>query len=215
MASLCPRCGAEFPMEFAPGQARVQPHCRDCHLVVEVPPPMLEAGDEDDELAYELDEWGVAERGALTAALAEREILYRWEPGLTLVVPVDVEELVDALLDDIDEAEWEPDDDEDGGEDDDEDDEDGGEDAQTAMSELFVAADRLSHHPDDVAAAADLLTAGEVVDDTNPPYGIEVQVWERVRELTAEVARHLDRATDEDAVANAARNLRDFLRGYV
>ena len=216
MVSLCPRCGAELPLELhAPGYARIAPQCRDCRLVVEDPPPMLAPGDDDDELEYELDEWAVADRGAVTAALVERELPYRWEPGLALVVRVTDEELVDSLLDDIEDAEWEADGDDDGDADEDDEQVEGGEEAQAAMSDLFVSADRLSHHPEDGAAAVELFNAADVVEASGPPYGIEAHVWDRVGALAGEVSRHLEESAGEDAVAASARSLRDFLRGYV
>jgi hypothetical protein len=217
VASFCPRCGAELPVDVLGATfVGTKAQCPECQVVVDRPAPVLAVGDDEDELDYELDEWGVAERGVLTAALVERGVPYRWEGGLTLVVRVDQEDLVDSLLDDLEDTEWDGDDaDDDADDDEDTDDEDGGEEAQTAMSDLFVAADRLAHHPDDGGAALQLLAAAEVVDASPPPYGVEAHVWERVGALAEEVTRHLDGAADEDAVAASARTLRDFLRGYV
>ena len=52
-------------------------------------------------MGFELEEWSAGERGRLSAGLAGAGIAFRWEPGLTLVVRVADEELVDALLDDM------------------------------------------------------------------------------------------------------------------
>jgi hypothetical protein len=119
---------------------------------------------------------------------------------------VDVDE--DAVDDDDDD-----DGDDDGGEDDDDD--DGGEEAQEAMSDLFVAADRLQHAPSDQDVGDELSALAAIVDASAPPYGIARPVWRRIQALSAAVAGDLAEGTDEDTVATDARALRDFLRDLV
>jgi hypothetical protein len=141
---------------------------------------------------------------------------------LTLVVSVVDEDLAEQVLDDVEEAEldagW---DEEDGalpvdadleGEEGDEVDDDV---AQAAMGDLFVAADRLMHEPDDELVAAELGAAAALVDDSPPPYGIDAELWDRVRELAAAVLADVDEGADEEAVARDARMLRDVLRPWV
>ncbi|HEX2041936.1 MAG TPA: hypothetical protein VHF24_04795 [Acidimicrobiales bacterium] len=214
MTRCCPFCGAESDLTTA--------RCRDCKMALPEPPPAADAEADVDEVVYELDDWPVGARVQVTSTLIERGIGCRWEPGLTLVVAAVDEEATEDVLDDVEDAEiadeWEE---VDGGlpveaelevDDGDEVDDDV---AQAAMGDLFVAADRLMHEPTDDLVAAELGAAAALVDDSPPPYGIDPEMWERVRELAAAVLADLDEGADEDAVARDARVLRDVLRPWV
>ena len=206
MITYCPRCGAQYREEPGGEWLDTSARCVDCRLAVTAPPAMLaRSGSGDDEVEYDLAEWDVPERGAATTALLEAEIPYRWEPDLILVVPAVAEDEVDRLLEDLDEVEEAEDD---GGI-------DGGEEAQGAMADLFVAADRLMHEPTDGEVAADLGAAAGIVGENPPPYGIEDQLWGKLREVSAEVCGDLDAQADPDVVAEHARTLREILRPYV
>lgn len=233
MTACCPFCGAEYDVAAA--------RCWDCKVALVEPSsaPTLAPDTGSDEVAYELDEWPVEARVQLTAVLAERGIACRWEPGMDLVVAVVDDEATERVLDEIEQRELADDDwdDEDDDEDDDVlsdreallgaamggdgdggdsgDDGDGGDIAQAAMADLFVAADRLMHEPADDLVAAELGAAAAVVDDSPPPYGIDAEMWDRVRELAAVVVGNLDAQASEDDVARDARVLRDVLRPWV
>lgn len=213
MTRCCPFCGAESDLTTA--------RCRDCGMALADPPPPGPDPDDVDEVVYELDDWPVGARVQVTSTLIERGIACRWEPGLTLVVAAVDEGATEQALDDVEGAEldedWEDgdalpaDDGREGdlaGEADDD-------VAQAAMGDLFVAADRLMHEPGDDLVAAELGAAAALVDDSPPPYGIDPEMWERVRELAAAVVADLDEQADEDAVARDARVLRDVLRPWV
>jgi hypothetical protein len=164
-----------------------------------------------DEVVYGLDEWPASERAALTAALVELDAPYRWEPGIVLVVPAAAETDVDRLLDDIEAAEGV-----DAAVVEDDSAEDGGEEAQTAMVELFVAADRLQHTPWDKSMAADLCRAVDAVTASLPPYGVEPAVWRHVQKRGEALAESASQEIiDDEVVAAGARSLRDLLREYV
>jgi len=232
IVACCPWCGAE--------RSAADTRCRDCKLSLADPPePTLAEGADEDDVGFELEEWSAAERGRLSAGLRERAISFRWEPGLTLVVRLADEELVDALLDDMesedrgsrrgapvdgdedfdgddDDLDGDDDDgDDDGDDDEDEDDEEGGERAQAAMGDLFVAADRLMQRPDDGKVAERLLAASAVVQGSNPPYGFEPVAWLQIRELASAVVEAVETDADDVAVARESRTLRDALRPYV
>jgi len=234
IVACCPWCGAEF------GAADTR--CWDCKLgLTDLPEPTLpEGGDEADEVGFELEEWSAGERGRLSAGLRERGIAFRWEPGLTLVVGTPDEELVDALLDDMESEDLSPgggnlaggtggtggtvaadddddaaDDDDDDEDEDDEEDEDGGERAQAAMGDLFVAADRLIQRPDDGRVAEALLAATAIVAESRPPYGFEALAWLQIRELASATVEAIESEADDVAVAREARTLRDALRPYI
>ena len=183
--------------------------CPDCGVALADAPAMLRPS--DNEIQYGLDEWPANERAAVTAALADLDAPYRWEPDLVLVVPAAAESDVDRLLDDIEAAER---DEPEAGEGDDE--LDGGEEAQVAMADLFTAADRLQHDPRDAGLAEDAARAASVVQQSLPPYGVERRLWARVQELAAAVVDSSSQDyVDEDTVAADAHALRELLRAYV
>ena len=168
MITYCPRCGSrirEKPyLEMGDSLSR----CDECTLTLPEAPLMLAPGNDEDEVQYDLAEWQVGERAAATTALLEVDIPYRWEQDLVLTVPAVAEAEVDVLLDELEEVE----------ELDEEDEAEEGDDlggdiqAHTAMGDLFVAADRLQHDPNDVRMVADALEAELVVADSGPPYGV-------------------------------------------
>ena len=208
MITYCPRCGAKFRDDFAADLIEVGGRrCTDCGLEAGNPPAMLARGNDEDEVEYDLAEWEPGERGAATATMLEADIPYRWEADLVLVVPAVAEEEVDRLLDELGEVDELHEDDDQGA--------DGGEEAQGAMSDLFVAADRLQHDPTDPDVVIEVLDAANVVGDSLAPYGIARPVWRRIQELSATVVTDLEDAVDEETVAADARTLREYLRDLV
>ncbi|MDQ6728548.1 MAG: hypothetical protein M3066_20660 [Actinomycetota bacterium] len=211
MIAFCPRCGAEFPEQVrGAGLVVHAERCADCGLTVADPPPMLAPGPEEDEVEYELAEWPVTGRSEAVSGLVDAEIAYRWEADLVLVVPAVAEEEVDRLFDELEE----------GGEPGvvaaaADDDADGGEEAQAAMADLFVAADRLQHAPNDEGIGDDLVAAATLVRASAAPYGIERPVWRRIQDLAGSLVGDMEEAAEEDVVAEDARSLRDFLRDLV
>ena len=99
MILFCPRCGSEFPAKFRGEWFDSGPICSDCGVAVGDPPAMLAPSEA--EMTYGLDEWPVADRAAVTSALVDDDVPYRWEAGVVLVVPDAVEALVDGILDDL------------------------------------------------------------------------------------------------------------------
>jgi hypothetical protein len=216
MNQFCPRCGALFApdvnMEFSTTQAL----CVECGLSIEDPPEYLAPSEvDDDQIAYDLAEWPPDDRAIASADLVELGIPYRWEENLVLVVPAGVEEQVDAILDEIDENALASDEDalvelEAG--------EDGGEEAAIAMSDLFIAADGLSHDTYDEPRVVEFIEAASAVGQCLPPYGIEPPVWNRVQKEASAIVTALEKGEDGDdneTITSAARALRDFLRNYV
>ncbi len=210
MITYCPRCGTQFVESTLGESIEATRRCVACAVSLSEAPLMLAQGNDEDEVQYDLGEWEMEERSAATTALLEVDIPYRWEADLVLVVPAVAEVEVDGLLDSL-----EPVDEDGDAVADAEIGEDGGEEAHQAMTDLFVAADRLQHDPADVDVVADVLIATGTVGVSAPPYGIERPVWRRIQELAATVATDLEEAADEDTVAADARALRDFLRDLV
>jgi len=227
MILFCPRCGSEFPAKFRGEWFDSGPICSDCGVAIGDPPAMLAPSEE--EMTYGLDEWPVADRAAVTGALVDDDVPYRWEAGLVLVVPDAVEALVDGILDDLEGSgpapdlwdEGEPADpdadldadaeDADEAEDAEDEEADGGAEAQAAMSDLFVVADRLQHAPWDPDLNAELETLTAVVGASLPPYGVDRPTWTRIHDLAAAVGE----AGDDETASETIAALRDFLRPLV
>jgi hypothetical protein len=216
MNQFCPRCGALFAPDVNMEFSTTQVLCVECGLSLEDPPAYLAPSEvDDDQIAYELAEWPAEDRAIATADLVELGIPYRWEDNLVLVVPAGVEEQVDAILDEIDENALGSDEEalvelETG--------EDGGEEAATAMSDLFIAADGLSHETYDEERVVEFIEAASAVAQSLPPYGIEPQVWNRIQTDASAIVTNLEKGEDGDdseVVTSAAQALRDLLRNYV
>ena len=216
MNQFCPRCGAYFAPDVNMEFSTTQVLCVECGLSLEDPPAVLAPSEnDDDQIAYELAEWPPEDRAIATADLVEVEIPYRWEDNVVLVVPAGAEEQVDAILDEIDENALASDEsalvDLETGQ-------DGGEEATTAMSDLFIAADGLTHETYDEPKVVEFIEAASAVGQCLPPYGIEPLVWNRIQTEAAAVATTLEKGEegdDNEAVTAAARALRDLLRNYV
>ena len=202
-------------MARGPEMGAAYERCSDCHLTVGDPPAMLAPGPDDEEVEYDLEEWDVGERGAVTAALVNADIPYRWEAGLVLVVPTVAEDEVDLLLDELDEVDELAEAGAAGDEAEGAEDADGGEEAQAAMADLFVATDRLQHAPDDASIASEVTVAANTVRASAPPYGIDRPTWRQIQGLATAVVSDLEEAADEELVVSDAQAVRDFLRDFV
>jgi hypothetical protein len=214
---FCPRCGALFAPDVNLEFASTAVLCIECGLALVEPPHMLAPAENDNEqVAYDLIEWPPEDRVIATDDLAELGIPYRWEDGVVLVVPAANEEQVDALLDEIDENASDEEDEaallevEAG--------EDGGEEAASAMGELFVAADGMSHGTYEESEVVDFIEAASAVAQCLPPFGIEAQVWGRIQRESSAIVAALEKGNegdDDEGVIEAAQALRELLRHYV
>ena len=220
MNQFCPRCGAPFAPDVNMEFSTTQVLCVECGLSLEDPPEVLAPSEvDDDQIAYDLVEWPPEDRAIASADLVELGIPYRWEDNIVLVVPAGAEEQVDAILDEIDENAMSGDGEiaadalllAGAGE-------DGGEEAATAMSDLFIAADDLSHTTYDEEKVVEFIEAASAAGQCLPPYGMEPLVWNRIQTEAAAIVTTLEKGEDGDddeAVTSAARALRDLLRNYV
>lgn len=214
--NLCSHCGADY----TPG---VNAACRDCGLAPDLEtPPTLPAPSDDvratqagegegaaDEVIFDVAEWPAAQRAGFAGALHAEDVPFRWEAGPVLVVRTFDEAVVEGLLEDegIDDEEWQ------------EttgiaEEEEADEAAQTAMSELFDAADRLVRSPGSGEVVDEVSELAGIIGASPPPYGIEKQAWDEMASQ-AEAVVAAGAEADDGAVEDAARRLRDFLRTYV
>jgi hypothetical protein len=196
--SFCPACGAEYVAGVV--------ECVDC--LVELVPgraEVLAEGSEEDEVVFELSDWEPELRAELGRVLGKERLAYRWEGDGDLVVRDEDGDRVDQLLDAVEFPDALEADDGEG------DDEAG----HAAMSELFLAADRLMGDPGDAKAATDLVGASEVVHALHAPFGFGPEAWMQIRELAASVCDDLATDADDDVIVGDARTLREVLRRYI
>ncbi len=165
-----------------------------------------EAGLEGDQLVYELDEWSAADRQRLAEELTAGGVPFVWDASDALVVSADDEDAIEAILDAIEypdalEVALEGTGDND-------------EAAQDALSELFLASDRLMHDPSDEDGMNGLLKTVEVASEVGVPYGLAPATWKAVVEHATELRDGLT-ASDDELIVERATALRSLLRPYV
>ena len=219
----CPDCGAEYREGVTA--------CADCGVTLVDTPPVEVDGNANDEgtevVVYELADWTGEQRGELELRLKTEGIEHSWETGdghepnvgyentqpwelaTDLVVGELDEEVVDAMLDEIENPEAltpisEA-----------EDDDPNSEADYDAMSHLYVAADRLKDNPADLAVVGEFFDAADVAKGVKLPFGFDPDLWTRVLQLAASITTELEQEADDDAVASRAKELRDILFDFV
>lgn len=172
--------------------------------------PMLDP--DAPKVAYDIDDWTDEQQNLLIQALNEVGIVYEFDVEGAIVVLEENEERVEAIIDGIDD---DPDADDDEAAEDDGSGYDGPE-AMDVLSDLFVAADRLSHNatsPDGVLAIVDRAVDAEAMP---LPFGFERTVWADILEQVTALRTLLESAeSDDEGIEEQARLLRDTLRQYV
>jgi hypothetical protein len=152
------------------------------------------------QVGYDLTEWDDDSCTRLMDMLESESIAYRIDGDEIFVEGADeerVDELVTVILD-PDAVVTAP---------------EGGGDV---MSEMFVAADRLRHDPDDHAGAKALAEAASRAETQGPPYGMDPKWWAGIVEQAEQIAGILAAPVSEDEhVRELADGLRDALRPYV
>jgi hypothetical protein len=177
----------------------------------EVLPDPVALSDDESATEYDLADWPVDDRDALSRALTRQGHAFRWEGEVLLVRTAD-EALIESLLDLVeagDDVELEPDS------------SDAHADADRlpfeTLTTFFLAGERLKRNPLDADGLEELLAAVDVAEPTNPPFGVEQRLWERTCELADELAGALvdDDVPDEEAAQAIAEQLHDLLRPYI
>ena len=197
--SYCPECGAEYVAGVA--------ECADCGVaLVAGPPPSSDDDGDDEEVAYELGDWEPDLRRLLATTLAGERIPFLWEEDGELVVRAEDSDRVDQILDELEYPDALEVDDSPPAVD---------EGSYEALSDLFVAADRLAHDAEDPYLADELAQAAGVVVGSGPPFGFAPEEWARIQGLADDVADAITGEADADVIAGGARSLRDVLRKYV
>ena len=186
----------------------------------------MSAGDDDDEVLYDLADWEPEQRSTLDRILTAEGVAYRWEGGRgssswmapgpvsgpasppqasdQLVVAERHADVVEELIDELDHPDaLEVVDD------------DGDDGAAEVLSSLYVAGDVLAGAPGNLAAAHDLAQAIDSAGGLAVPYGLDPTAWEELRRRAATLAEHLGAGGGDDEVVDAARALRDAVRPFV
>lgn len=156
---------------------------------------------------YELDDWTDEQVNRLADALGKVQIPFEFDAEGGLVVLAIDEERVEDLLDSIESPDALAPDMEGESE---------SPDAQAALSDLFVATDRLRKHARSHEGVLGLVEAARVVEQMGVPFGFVPAVWNDIVGQTQRLhdALEQDSETDDEIEAHAAE-LRDLLRSYV
>jgi hypothetical protein len=156
-----------------------------------------------DQVAYDLSDWDDDRLTVLVDALDGAGIAHAWDGDELFFYAAD-EQSADELLDRVAHPHELPAEDDDGT---------GG---AELLGEVFVAADRLQRDPGDHEGTVSMLDLGHAVDATAVPYGLAPRDWGHLRERVTALCHQLRASTvDEDAVMDAAHELRNALRPYV
>jgi hypothetical protein len=185
----CPRCGAQY--------LATATTCADCGA------RLRPAGDEGDEVAYDLGDWTAEQRQELVEGLASEGVVARLEDG-ELVVPESAADLAEELIEEVDAPDALAAEDDDG--------DDAGADV---LSSLYVTSDVLVHDPDSSAAVVELLESVEAAGSLSLPYGLDGDQWSDLLRTADHLADLLGAAAEAAEVSAAARRLRDAVRPLV
>lgn len=173
--------------------------CAECGAPLRAGPDLEPS---DDDVGYDLADWGDADRAQLATSLADESIPSRWE-GAELVVRESDADRVEELIDEIDHPDaLAPD----------ETDDDGG---AEILSALYVAADVLQRDPSSAVAVIELLEASERASELGPPYGLDGDLWREVQRRADTLADLLGGEAEEDEVMAAAKALREAVHPLV
>jgi hypothetical protein len=169
--------------------------------------PVERSNDAEDlggETTYDMNEWAKSDRMQIVSKLVEAGVKHRWEAN-TLVIARADEAVVDDVLDDFEE----------GGDERSLDDE-GDETPFATLETLFLAADRLRQNPMDGAGRRSLATVLADLDESNPPFGVDIMVWHRAVSLADELSDELvGEDQNQEAAVGAASDLYALLRPFV
>jgi hypothetical protein len=162
---------------------------------------------DEQEIGYDLADWGPELRTSLDAALKEVGVPARWESD-ELVVPEGDAELVEDLIDEIGI-------DEDDALDEEDDDDEEGEEGADVLSAFYVSSDILQHDPQNSQAVVELLEAVEVASRIETPFGLEDEDWAVVRAVAEALADRLGDESDDEYVVEAAKRVREVVQPLV
>ena len=193
----CPRCGAQY---LATATATT---CVDCGARLRPPGERPAAGEESEEVGYDLADWSPQQRDELVAALAAEGVAARLEETELVVAEADAD-LAEELIEEVDAPdalEVEAD--------------DGDDAAAEVLSSLYVTSDVLVGDPDSSAAVLELLESVEAAASLPLPYGLDGDQWAALLRTADDLADLLGEGGEAGEVSAAARRLRDAVHPLV
>jgi len=159
-----------------------------------------------DKVVYEVGSWPAGLQQSLAESLAVAEISYEWDTAGDLVVYVDDEEPVEAILEGMPDP-------------DDSDRQADGLDVQSVLSSLWGAARDLAKDAGGVDAVVDLAESADQMELMSLPFGFEPPVWRQLVERAGGLREALDVTGDDswtdEEINEAAADLRDLVRPYI
>lgn len=162
---------------------------------------VAEDGDDDEQVAYDLTDWDDDSCVGLLDVLSTEAIPYALDGDELFVGSEDearVDEILAALTTPGAMLTL------------------GGPASFEAMSELFVAADVLSHDPDDGSATASLVAGARAAAGASAPYGLEPGWWDGVVARAGALADLVESPIpDDDQIIDLASALRNELRPFI
>ncbi len=174
---------------------------------------VIEAADaDDDEIVFDLASLSTEERRHLSMRLTGAGIAHIWEVATDLIVSVTDAPLIETYLEEVRNPDGFADHELDAFESDEDVDD---EQVYAAMSNLYVASDRLMQRPTDPSIRTAFYDATDGVDGLPAPFGFDPRVWTQVCNLANTIADAMDAEVDDEAVATDARTLRQLLVNYV
>ncbi|MEY2397551.1 MAG: hypothetical protein QOJ00_725 [Actinomycetota bacterium] len=173
----------------------------------EVPAAPVALGDET---VFDLLNLSSEERRHLSMRLTGAGIAHRWQVGTDLIVSTADADRIDSYVQEVQNPDGFADDELESFDEDVDD-----EAVYAAMSNLYVAADRLMQRANDASARTAFYDASDDVEGLPAPFGFDPRVWAQVLGLAASIAGGMDAEVNEDAIAADARTLRQLLVNYV
>ncbi|MBA3655555.1 MAG: hypothetical protein H0W70_15335 [Actinobacteria bacterium] len=163
-----------------------------------------------DETVFEMLNLSSEERRHLSMRLTGAGIAHRWDVGTDLVVSTSAADQIEFYVNEARNPDGFGDDELEDFDDDVDD-----EAIYAAMSNLYVAADKLMQRPGDGSTVNAFYDASDDVEGLPAPFGFDPRVWAQVLGLASSIADALDAEADEAAVGADARVLRQLLVNYV
>lgn len=149
----------------------------------------VELDDDTPRVALEIEGLDADGQAELDARLIAGAVPHAWDDEGALLVAEADEDKVLAIVEEVLDG---PDDETDGLA------------AADAMSDLYLAVDRLVHHTDDPKLIATYRAAAAAIQGLSVPYGFTTEDWEALVDSAGALAARLDPATDADGAGDAA-----------
>ncbi|MEY2469042.1 MAG: hypothetical protein QOF21_1740 [Actinomycetota bacterium] len=165
-----------------------------------------------DEVAFDTAHLSVEQRRHLSMRLTGAGITHRFEVGTDLVVGLSDADVIEGYLEEVQNPDGFDVEELDAFEEDNDVDDEA---VYSAMSNLYVAADKLMQRPGDGPSQGTFYLAADDVEGLPAPFGFDPRVWAQVLGLTDSIVAKLDAVASENDIEPDVRSLRQLLVNYV